>query len=314
LLPCCPPAVAEWLSAAKESLLSEVVSQNGSCSTTGKAQEEARQRLHALSTSASQHGISFAGAALHHVYFCTKVELRGSLLFRALDAARRQHPCVAALLSVPKLSVASLGGGPACELAGLTCLLRRAQRAAHLPGDQRQICEAVLFDNERSWRRYLPRLQALFAPTLRLSFELCDVRVGRPAAVLLPHDGASGEAPEEANRRLFDKAGEFHLFIASFVANETAAASCTAGYAFYRNLLQAAAIGAAAAATPGVAFLFLDVRLYSRAVLAAIEAAMQEEALSFAGLRLQRLELLSEPGTTSENLHCETMLLMLLPL
>lgn len=313
-----PPAVDEWLAGVREALLAEVVAQNGAQSEQKLA--EARARLHALSTSADTVGVSFAGAALHHAYVDSKAALRAALTYRLLDAASRQHAAVARLLQQPQLCVASLGGGPACELAGLACLLRRARRSARAAGSAvlPEPAQATTFDLERSWRRYLPRLQALLSPTLRLSFELCDVRLGAPAAAQGAEEAGQDAWPEgaaadpaAANRRLFELAPSVQLWLASFVVHETAAAAGAGGFACFRALLRAAA-GGAARLPAGCLFVFLDVRSYSRHVMEAIHAAMLDELQKedgWGGLRLRRLELAAEEG--GQPLTAEVMLLHL---
>jgi hypothetical protein len=52
-----------------------------------KKAEEAKQRLASLSLGQDTKGVSFAGDALHHLYFSTKFERRGVLLYWILRLA-----------------------------------------------------------------------------------------------------------------------------------------------------------------------------------------------------------------------------------
>lgn len=310
--------------------MAEVCAQNGGREPTAQAAKEAKQRLHDLSTSSDTRGVSFAGLALHFLYFSTKFALRGELLYRALDAALRQHPQLLPLLAQPGgLRVASLGGGPACELAGLCSLLKARRERGRAPA------HCTLFDLEvrrsvparsavrkltsparqRSWRRYLPRLQTLFSPQLQLEFELCDVRFGAPAEV---EGEEAWRSAEEVNRRLFSLAPAVRLFVASFVVHETAAESKAGDFACWRGLVRAAAAGLSNEEdTAGALFVLLDVR-GSRPVMEAVRDAMMDELGKLPneepGMQravLRTLTLTSEHAAASEPLPAELLMLHL---
>ena len=143
LLPVLSAAARDSLDSGRDAMMAEVTVQNGGREPTAQAAKEAKQRLHDLATSADQRGVSFSGAALHREYFSSKYALRGELLHRSMDAALRQHPQLLPLLSQPGgLRVVSLGGGPACELAGLCSLLRARRERGRAPA------QCTLFDLE----------------------------------------------------------------------------------------------------------------------------------------------------------------------
>jgi hypothetical protein len=287
-----PHDFLEWLERGRDALVAEAERQNARPLDQASL-ASAKQRLHDLSTSSDRVGVSFAGCALHAVYFQSKFVLRASLLYRFLRAAREQLPAVAAVLD-SQLRVASLGGGPGTDVAGL-CWVLRERRAAP--------CDVVLYDCERSWRNYLRALQTLMAPKLALTFDTCDVRLGAP-----PPLAGNGDAPyaaEDVNRRFFGFASRCSLFVFSFVSHETATAASAQDYAFYRALALAAARGEAHT----VIFLFLDVRGYAAPVFDAIEAAMHA-ALEDVAASLARLAIASSDGAL-EPLAADWMLLCL---
>jgi hypothetical protein len=209
---------------------------------------------------------------------------RGALLYRALAACLDSRACAgAALLSRQltasgsgrrRLRVASLGGGPGTDVAGLFWAERHllrygpAAKAARAgPGG----LDCTLYDLERSWRKYTPCLQRLMAPRLALDFQPCDVRAPLP-----PAEGAEGDG---CNKALAAAAAGTHLFVLSYVAHETADAAASAAYAFYRSL--------ALAASDGAVFIFLDVRAHAACVFDTIHdamaAALREAAADAAG-------------------------------
>jgi hypothetical protein len=234
-------------------------------------------RLAALATrSADTTGVSFAGAALHAAYYDAKFVRRGALLYRTLQACLEPRSCSGATAlaeqltaasagpSRRRLRVASLGGGPGTDVAGLFWAERHlfrfgpAAKAARAgPGG----IDCTLYDLERSWRRYTPALQRLMAPRLAIDFQPCDVRAPLPS-----ESTSDAELGDGCNKALAAAAGGTHLFVLSYVAHETADAAAASAFAFYRSL--------AVAAPPGAVFLFLDVRVHSAHILDAIHAAM----------------------------------------
>ena len=235
-------------------------------------------RLAALATRcADTTGVSFAGAALHAAYYDAKFVRRGALLYRALQACLDARSCAGATLLAEQLTasgagparrrlrVASLGGGPGTDVAGLFWAERHlfrfgpaAKAARAAPGG----VDCTLYDLERSWRRYTPALQRLMAPRLAIDFQPCDVRAPLPALLICDE----AELGDGCNKALAAAAGGTHLFVLSYVAHETADAAAASSYAFYRSL--------ALAAPAGAVFLFLDVRAHSAQVFDAIHAAM----------------------------------------
>lgn len=240
-------------------MLVEVVRLNGGVLPSTKAAAEAHARLAALSTSSDTVGVSFAGAALHYAYYASKFESRSALLMRFLSAALEPStsPCAAALRATLtqagsgalRLSVSSVGGGPGTETAGLVLADASLLSFSASPGGG---LDLALFDLERSWRRYLPCLGRLFGPSVELTFHGCDVTRG---------------LSEPSNKRLAAAAATTRLFLFSFVAHETAAASSAGGHELYCDLAKVCA--------GGTVFMFLDVRTYAVPVLAQILLRMQ---------------------------------------
>ena len=268
-LPPCEPVPAhleDALTSGQEALLREVVRLNGGVVPTPPALAEAKQRLSDLATNADSTGVSFAGAALHYAYFDTKYALRASLVYQLLTQVHKEHPGAVEVLfadtTPTPVLVASLGGGPGTDAAGVCAFMARQSR--------RRV-ECTLYDLERSWRRYCPCLQRLVGDHVTVAFSPCDVRAGlatcaAPDGALLQEEGLSTSF--NANKQLASSAPHTALFIFSFVANETAKAARATGWEFYRDL--------AVAAPDGALFVFLDVRRASSPVLDAIGAAMAE--------------------------------------
>ena len=265
-LPPCEPVPAhleDALTSGQEALLREVVRLNGGVVPTPPALAEAKQRLSDWATNADSTGVSFAGAALHYAYFDTKYALRASLVYQLLTQVHKEHPGAVEVLfadtTPTPVLVASLGGGPGTDAAGVCAFMARQSR--------RRV-ECTLYDLERSWRRYTPCLQRLVGQHATVAFAPCDVRAGL-AADSAP-DGALQEEglSFNVNKQLATCAPHTALFIFSFVANETAKAARATGWEFYRDL--------AVAAPDGALFVFLDVRRASSPVLDAIGAAMAE--------------------------------------
>jgi hypothetical protein len=192
-------------------------------------------RLAALATRAADRtGVSFAGAALHRAYYDEKFARRGGLLYRLMCACvdARACPDGAALLAAqltcagagaarPRLRVASLGGGPGTDVAGLFWAERHVLRfgkarpprrfaadggdgdegcaSAPAPAAVRGGLDVTLYDLERSWRRYTPVLGALLAPRISLNFAPCDVRQALPTLRATTHGDAAAETASEAH-------------------------------------------------------------------------------------------------------------------
>ena len=270
-LPPCDPVpvhVDDALTSGREALLQEVTRLNGGVLPTQSALAEAKQRLADLATCADSTGVSFAGAALHHAYFDTKYVLRAGLVFQLLTQIQKEHPGAALGDTTAPVRVASLGGGPGTDAAGVCAFM-----AAH--GRVRVQC--TLYDLERSWRRYTPCLQRLAGDHAQVGFAPCDVRAGLGACNAPA--GSNDGLFFDANKQLASSAPDTSIFVFSFVANETAQAARATGWAFYRDL--------AAAAPGGALFVFLDVRRASAPVLDAVCAAMNDAL----GGRLRQLQL-----------------------
>ena len=116
-----PAEVEEWFQAGRYRLMVACEERNPSIVGDVKKAEEAKQRLAALSTGQDTKGVSFAGDALHHLYFSTKFERRGILLYKILCLAIAK-PSIRSSIFRPEgtLLVSSVGGGPGTK-RDVTC-------------------------------------------------------------------------------------------------------------------------------------------------------------------------------------------------
>jgi hypothetical protein len=259
---------------------------------SAEAQAEAQRRSAALSTSSDVHGVAFRGPALHRLYFDTKFARRGWLLFRFLQAAW-QEPALAPLANAVRgavvdaataaaaasnatspasqaacsfMPVASVGGGPGTDAAGLVWFRRRVLAqdpilanllALNNVGERLPSLQCALLDYEGSWKRYLQVLDDYFGDDVHLSFAKADATCALSAPC---NRYAARDAVQHAR-----------LFIFAYVCHETSAAASAGGLAFFRDL--------ARSAPRGSAFIFLDVMSHSAAHLDNVVAAMSEAAL-----------------------------------
>lgn len=107
--------VEEWFQTGRMRLMEACEERNPSIVGDAKKAEEARQRLASLSVGQDTKGVSFAGDALHHLYFSTKFERRGVLLYWILRMACAKSAQIKESLCKPsgdRLMVSSVGGGP----------------------------------------------------------------------------------------------------------------------------------------------------------------------------------------------------------
>ncbi|KAF0715893.1 Aste57867_3115 [Aphanomyces stellatus] len=183
----------------------------------GDDRKEARQRSSMLSTSSDTVGVSFAGAAFQADYFASKFTKRGLLVHTILQDLLSKSRQV--LPPAPEsLSVASFGGGPGTDAAGIVWIQREffPETPVH----------CTLYDYETSWKRYAKTLDDLFGDMVSVSFAPCDV---------------TQPVDSEPNRRVTDlDAVDILLFC--FVCHETSARQRT--LQFYMDIAQAAKSGA----------------------------------------------------------------------
>ena len=215
--------------------------------------------------------------ALHRLYFDSKFARRGWLLYRFLQEAWAQ-PALAPLAAVLRsaivenaasargLPVASVGGGPGTDAAGLVWFRRRLLAEDRIlqkmladngvGGDGVPQLQCALLDYEGSWKRYLQVLDQLFGDDVALTFAKADVT-----------RGFSASCNRYAARDILHGA---RLFVFAYVCHETSAAAAAGGLAFFCDL--------ARHAPRGSAFIFLDVMSHSAAHLDAVLAAMAAAA------------------------------------
>jgi hypothetical protein len=152
--------------------------------------------------------------------------------------------------------VGSFGGGPGTDTAGLVWFQR----------EHPELCfECVLFDYEKSWRRYETTLRSLFGAGVDVAFAPCDV-------------SAPIEA-ENVNRRVFGgqrvrRSGpkisvrDLDVLAFMYVCHETWTRAEASDLVFYRQL--------ATMAKTGCLVVICDVMGKSRATLERIAAAMTD--------------------------------------
>lgn len=194
---------------------------------------EAKRRSAALSTSSAQTGVSFAGAAFQASYFTSKFERRSKLLHSII----RGHKW-----NTDSVNVASFGGGPGTDVAGLVGARNHANQRFH--------CK--LFDAEPTWKRYSKTLGDLFAPhNITVEHRLCDV---------------TQSLHTDVNRKAQGQLNDIDLFLFFYVCFETSLASERSGHVFYSDLAQIA--------KPGSVFILADVKNRSLAVLHRVRDTM----------------------------------------
>lgn len=197
---------------------------------------EAQTRLATLSTSSDKVGVSFAGAVFQQRYFETKFERRGKLLFDVLNGLVKFLP------AQDQFHVASFGGGPGTDASGLVWLQRR-----HYP---ESIFHCMLYDREKTWKRYLKVLQSVFGEKVLLDFAPCDVTQSLGAGT---------------NQRVSVENCDLLLFF--YVCNETSVQTAASEYAFYTEL--------AMSAKPGCLVVIADVMLHSELAISNVVSAIR---------------------------------------
>ena len=125
-----PPAVSEWFEAGRIFILNSIEERSSNNLKDRKKAEEAKSRLKDLSTGSDVVGVSFAGDPLQHLYYSTKFERRGILLYAILsrllgavdpasslrtelvECRRLVYPLLTQACGRSSLQVVSVGGGP----------------------------------------------------------------------------------------------------------------------------------------------------------------------------------------------------------
>ncbi|OQR97593.1 hypothetical protein ACHHYP_10157 [Achlya hypogyna] len=218
------------------------------------AAREARERSSQLSTSADTVGVSFAGAAFQADYFSSKFSKRGQLVYTILADLFSKTPGLVPPAEV--VNVASYGGGPGTDAAGVVWIQREFLAQSHV--------QCTLFDYETSWKRYTKTLDELFGPAVDVCFRPCDVT--QPLAA-------------DANRHVCDVEG-MDILLFCYVCHETSARQTT--LEFYTDL--------ASQAKPGAVVVLADVKTTSRHCLEQVAQAMG------GARRLTRLSLSKPPN------------------
>eukprot|EP00282_Hemiselmis_andersenii_P029987 CAMPEP_0169463248 /NCGR_PEP_ID=MMETSP1042-20121227/20005_1 /TAXON_ID=464988 /ORGANISM="Hemiselmis andersenii, Strain CCMP1180" /LENGTH=296 /DNA_ID=CAMNT_0009575965 /DNA_START=80 /DNA_END=966 /DNA_ORIENTATION=+ len=251
------PEVAEWFEKGRIRMMEACEERNPSIVGDATKAQEAKQRLAELSQRGSDtKGVSFAGDALHHLYFSTKFERRGILLYRILahllvsstssnvKTQGEMAACGAALRAgicrqesgKTELLAVSVGGGPGTDASGLYWANKHflgfkgtepaeGREGGRLDGG----LHCVLMDKEKSWRRNLATLQGIMHPEVTLDFAPCDVG-----------QACTSPSNDKASADIFAA----DLIIFAYVSHETSQVARSSDFAFYRGVCKGAKKGA----------------------------------------------------------------------
>jgi hypothetical protein len=173
----------------------------------GKAMAEAQARSAQLSTSSDKTGVSFAGGAFQANYFTSKFQRRGQLLYEVMCDLNCDLPKGA-------VEVASFGGGPGTDVAGLAWLQKQRYQESQF------VC--TMYDYEKSFKKFVKLLQDAFTEVgeVQIEFQPCDVTRS------LHHD---------SNRKV-DAVESIDLAVFFYVCHETSVASRKGQHQFYKDL------------------------------------------------------------------------------
>eukprot|EP00961_Rhodomonas_salina_P214693 2899363-Rhodomonas_salina.1 len=231
-----------WFETATRALVDHARGKDGK-QDTKQSIREAKLRSSELSTSSDKKGVSFAGSAFQAEYFTSKFARRGMLLYAVMsDLSRSSGPQgLFPVRSDSVVQVASFGGGPGTDAAGIVWIQKEL-----FPSDSVQ---CVLYDYEKSWKRYLKTLSDLFAPAVYLDFQPCDVTQTLDA---------------EVNRKV--EIAEVDLLLFFYVCHETSQRN---KMSFYRDV--------ATRAKEGALVVIADVHSHSRSHLAEVVRCMAEK-------------------------------------
>ena len=215
-----------WYDDTTRALVERSLSKTGGV-LTKKAAAEARERSSDLSTSSDKKGVKFSGGAFQASYFKSKFARRGQLLNAIMCDLKISFPNECVVPHDPSLGeiqeahkpnkevvgVASFGGGPGTDAAGLAWYQRD-----HCPDSQFQ---CILYDFEKSWKRYTSTLETAF------------VQVGRVSLQFFPCDVTRG-VDDYANFKVEIQGVSLLLFF--YVCHETSILSRKGKMAFYKDI------------------------------------------------------------------------------
>ncbi|EFC49822.1 predicted protein [Naegleria gruberi] len=153
------------------------------------------------------------------------------------------------------LRVASIGGGPGNDSAAFVVLRESMLNKIFEKGSE---ISCDLYDLEKNWKNYLPRLQELTKDSLRLDFNRCDVTKGLENSL---------------NRALKDRVQHYDIFLFSYVCNETSHLTKQADGIFFRELFTNA--------KPYSMFVFTDVIEYAKKALLYVESVAKSVGDNF---------------------------------
>ena len=209
----------DWYQTTTQKLIEKASGGNSKSKNSKKAQLEAKERSSLLSTSSDKKGVKFSGGAFQANYFSSKFQRRGTLLYSILsdlnykfintnEKSKKKQEQV--------LRVASFGGGPGTDIAGITWGQRTIYR------DTRFVC--TLYDYEKTWKRYVSTLAKSFEEVsgskVSIKFKPCDVTKG---------------LGDNSNRKI-ERVEDVDICLFFYVCHETSNAAKKGKLMFYRDL------------------------------------------------------------------------------
>jgi hypothetical protein len=209
----------EWYQATTQKLIEKASGGNSKNKNSKKAQLEAKERSSLLSTSSDKKGVKFSGGAFQADYFSSKFQRRGTLLYSILSDLNynfNNNNGKAKTKQEQVLRVASFGGGPGTDIAGITW----GQRTIYK--DTRFVC--TLYDYEKTWKRYISTLAKSFEEVsgskVSIKFQPCDVTKG---------------LGDNSNRKI-ERVEDVDICLFFYVCHETSNAAKKGKLMFYRDL------------------------------------------------------------------------------
>ena len=209
----------DWYQTTTQKLIEKASGKNVRKRNTKKAQQEAKERSSLLSTSSDKKGVKFSGGAFQADYFSSKFQRRGTLLYSIISDLNYKFTGTGGKPNANQdqvLRVASFGGGPGTDIAGITW----GQRTIYK--DTRFAC--TLYDYEKTWKRYISTLAKSFeevsGSNVSIEFQPCDVTKG---------------LVDNSNRKI-ERVEDVDICLFFYVCHETSNAAKKGKLMFYRDL------------------------------------------------------------------------------
>ena len=143
-----------------------------------------------------------------------------------------------------QVKVASFGGGPGTDAAGLVWLSKNHPEI---------VFDCVLYDSETSWKRYIKTLNQVFGDNVNCSFQQCDVTTPLPKNAMDDNDNDNDDGkaveneethdysvyvPHDVNTHCGEYMSSFDILLFMYVVHETSKTAEENGYSFYKGVAQ----------------------------------------------------------------------------